>query len=90
MFEQDLLFRMGKSVDGGFDFGERAHVRKFWRIKRSRYACLTLISTFSPAEILSSQSRTGIYDPKPDLITENCTYESLKLSSSIEINALVV
>ena len=29
MFEQDLLFRMGKSVHGGFYFGERAHTRKF-------------------------------------------------------------
>jgi hypothetical protein len=30
MFEQDFLFLMGKSVRGGFYFGERAHVRKFW------------------------------------------------------------
>jgi hypothetical protein len=28
VFEQDLLFRTGQFVHGGFDFGERAHARK--------------------------------------------------------------
>jgi hypothetical protein len=31
VFEQDLLFRTGQFVHGGFDFGERAHARKVAR-----------------------------------------------------------
>jgi hypothetical protein len=38
MFEQDLLFRLGQPVHGGFDFGERAHARKVARLVGLRQA----------------------------------------------------
>jgi hypothetical protein len=38
MSEQDLLFRLGQSVHGGFDFGERAHALKVARLVRLRQA----------------------------------------------------
>ena len=38
MSEQDLLFRFGQPVHGGFDFGERAHALKVARLVRLRQA----------------------------------------------------
>ena len=49
MFEQDLLFAMGQSVHGGFDFDERAHARKLVK-EYPRFGSFSLISALIPAE----------------------------------------
>ena len=53
IFKQKLLFGTGQLVHRGFDFGERAHARKFVG-KFTRFGLFSAISAFILAEALFS------------------------------------